>query len=81
METTRLVTMNRIKIMKRYVKTLNDAEKLASENRDVEALVAISDRWYALMESLDEEDKKIIVGFTGKEKHDDDAKRHDKRKS
>lgn len=73
--------MNRIKIMKRYVKTLNDAEKLASENRDVEALVAISDRWYALMESINEEEKKIIVGFTSKEKHDDDAKRHDKRKS
>ena len=74
--------MKHKKIIKHYVETLERAKSLAIENRDVEALVAISDRWYALMESLDEEGQhKVVLGFSNQEKTDDSRKTIDKRKS
>ena len=82
MEATRLVAVKHKKIIKRFVKTLDKAEELARENRDVEALVAISDRWYALMESMDEESQqRLALGFVSKEKQDDSGKADHKRKS
>lgn len=64
------------------IKILEDATTLAIENRDVEALVAISDRWYALMESADHNShEKIVVGFTNQENIDDQSKAKHKRKS
>jgi len=63
------------------VDTLKRAVKIASSNRDVEALVAISDRWYALMEHAHgDEETKPPVGFTIQEKINDSGKKADKRK-
>lgn len=64
------------------VKTLKRALKLASRNRDVEALVAISDRWYALMEhAYGQDDNRIPAGFITQEMQSDSGKKSDKRKS
>jgi hypothetical protein len=73
--------MKHKKIIKHYVETLEQAKHLAIQNRDVEALVAISDRWYALMDSMDEEGQnKIVLGFTSQENDDDSRKTGNKRK-
>lgn len=73
--------MKHKKIVKRFVASLGKAEELAIQNRDVEALVAISDRWYALMESMDEESQnRLALGFISQEKENDSGKATDKRK-
>lgn len=73
--------MKNKKIMKKFVKSLTEAEKIARENRDVEALVAISDRWYALFHGDDEDDRhRLALGFISQELHNDSGKAHDQRK-
>ena len=45
---------------------------MAFENRDAEMLVAISDRWYALIDQYDEKPKKQHrLGFTIQEESND----------
>lgn len=60
--------------LKKYMKTLKIAERLARENRDAELLVAISDRWYALIEDEEDSNEKISLGFTNQEKMNDRSK-------
>lgn len=59
------------------VDTLKKATKIASSNRDADSLMAIFDRWYALMEHAYGDDKHP-VGFTSQERPD--GKTSDKRK-
>lgn len=74
--------MKNKKFIKKMIRTLEAAEKMAVENRDVELLVAISDRWYALMDGISESDQhKLTIGFIDQEKSNDDRKANNKRKS
>ena len=51
--------------IRRTVKSLKKAHKIASNNRDIEALILISERWMALMQRVDELDKypQKMIGF------------------
>lgn len=53
------------KSIKKTIKILNKAEKIASQHRDIEALVVISDRWIGLAQRLKDFDKPkpIMLGF------------------
>lgn len=57
--------------------SLEDARKFAIEHRDVDALIAISDRWSAVTErayKIKNSDKNNVrVGFTALEEMDDEA--------
>ncbi|NBR22909.1 MAG: hypothetical protein EBU08_03815 [Micrococcales bacterium] len=72
--------MNHEKMMKKFVRTLKKAEKMALQNRDAELLVAISDRWYALMDGPHGEDGRIPIGFVKQENDNDSGKASNKRK-
>jgi hypothetical protein len=45
-------------------KALNEALKIARFNRDLEAIIAISDRWTQLARLLEPEDDRTPLGFT-----------------
>ena len=48
------------------MKSLRKAQKIAEYNRDMEAMIAISERWMVLIQKLDELDANgyKMVGFT-----------------
>lgn len=58
-------------------KTLEDARQFAIEHRDVDALIAISDRWSAITERAykikNSHKNNVRVGFTTLEEIDDEA--------
>ena len=45
-------------------KALNEALKIARFNKDLEAIIAISDRWTQLARLLEPEDNRTPLGFT-----------------
>lgn len=53
------------KAFEQTVEALQTAQKLATENRDVEALVVISERWAAFGQKIKDIDKHIksMIGF------------------
>lgn len=57
------------KATKKAFKVLKRAEKFAEEHRDIEALIAIADRWAILSERLvgDHEDTDFSIGFVSQE--------------
>lgn len=67
------------KAMKKTFKALEDATQLAIQNRDIEALIAISDRWAVLADSMINSKENHLIGFVGQEKNDRE-KAGDKRK-
>jgi hypothetical protein len=72
--------MKNKKIIQKVIKNLEQAEKLALENRDVESLVIISDRWYSLIDNINHNDSnKLNIGFVSQEKNDDSGKTSNKR--
>lgn len=72
--------MNTEYYMGKCVETLKRATKIASRNSDADSLMAIFDRWYALMEHSYGDDKHP-VGFTVQESTNDSSKASNKRKS
>ena len=73
--------MNNKKILRKSIKALDNANKIAFENRDAELLVAISDRWYALIEQDKEEHQPHRLGFVIQEESNDHGATKHKRKS
>lgn len=53
------------KSIKKTIKVLKKAEKIATQHRDIEALVVISDRWANLAQKLKDFDKPrpLMLGF------------------
>lgn len=53
------------KSIKKTIKILKKAEKIAEQHRDIEALVVISDRWAGLAQKIKDFDKPkpIMLGF------------------
>ena len=77
--------MDNEKYKKRAIKKsfiiLEKATELAVEHRDVESMLAISDRWTMFAEILgDSSLKEIPIGFIGQEKNDREDKASHKRK-
>lgn len=82
METTRLVVMSKKKnkgepttldeggILSECATSLMSAFDYAVEHRDVDAMLAVSDRWlrlYAILTDMSEEKDKLKLGFIGEQ--------------
>ena len=68
------------KSVKKTFSTLEKATQLALEHRDVDSLIAISDRWIIFAERLNDGDvEELPIGFISQERNDRD-KTSDKRK-
>ena len=69
--------MNNSKKYKKAYKALSAATKLAIVNRDIDALLAISDRWSILAErSEDMVTEDMPIGFGVQSKNDREKARH-----
>lgn len=69
------------KSMKKSFQILERATELALQHRDIEALIAIADRWVLFADRLNETDtEELPIGFISQEKNDRDKAGH-KRKS